>query len=74
MKTLPLQSSWYSDETVAASMSLQSARSNLKKTLGGPTDFVTVGSLANEYRSELRGFQRPYKNSLARMVIFCSNV
>ena len=37
-------------------MSLRSARSNFMKTLEGPQYFVSVGSVANENLSELRGF------------------
>ena len=54
-------------------MSLQSVRSNLKKTLEGPQYFVSVGSVANENPSELRGLG-PYQNAVARLVIVFSNV
>jgi len=53
-------------------MSLQSARSNL--LWKGPQYFVNEGSVANESPNELRGFQRPYQNSVARMVVVIGSV
>jgi len=47
-------------------VSLQSARSNLKKPCRGPQYFVSAGSVTNENSNELRGFQRPHQNSIVK--------